>query len=100
MGVLIVLGLGVIFATIAKRATSGKGADAAAPVETTTQRISTPFGDTLITIPRGARMVDFRADGSRLLIHVRPPGVDDVIHIIDMETGKLQGSVTVGPRGQ
>lgn len=100
MGVLIVLGLGVIFVTIAKRMAVGKGADDAAPVGSSSARASAPFGDTLVTIPRGGRMVDFRAEGNRLLIHVRPPGLEEMIHIIDLETGKLQGTVTVAPRAQ
>ena len=50
-----------------------------------------------ITIPRGGRMVDFRSDGNRILIHVKPPGLEEIIHVIDLATGKPLGTVTVGP---
>jgi hypothetical protein len=100
MGVLIVLGLVVIFATIAKRMTAGKAPDAAATAESPAPKTVTPFGDTLVSIPRGSRMVDFRSDGQRLLVHVRPPGLEDLIHVIDLETGKMMGTVTVAPRPQ
>ena len=94
MGVLIVVGLVVIFVTIAKRMTAGKGAEVAAAAPAA----AVPFGEALVAIPRGGRMVDFRSDGRRLLIHVRPPGLEDVIHVIDLETGKTMGTVTVAPR--
>lgn len=100
MGVLIVLGLAVIFVTIAKRMTAGKGPEVAAVVEAPPPRPAAPFGDTLVAIPRGARMVDFRVEGGRILLHVRPPGLDDVIHVLDLETGKVLGTVTVAPRQQ
>ncbi len=98
MGVLIVIGLVIIFVTIAKRMGAGKGADDAAPAAK--PAAAAPFGDTLVSIPRGGRMVDFRSDGSRLLVHVRPPGLEDVIHVIDLSTGKSLGTVTVAPRPQ
>ena len=98
MGVLIVIGLVIIFVTIAKRMGGGKGADdAAAQGHPLPAAAVAPFGDTVITIPRGGRMVDFRSDGNRLLIHVRPPGLEDVIHVIDLATGKPLGTVTVAP---
>lgn len=94
------LGLVVIFATIAKRMIAGKGPEVTAVAETTAPMPVTPFGNTLVSIPRGGRMVDFRSDGHRLLIHVRPPGLEDVIHVIDLGTGKTLGTVTVAPRPQ
>ena len=100
MGVLIVIGLVIIFVTIAKRMGGGKGADDAAQSHPLPAAVVAPFGDTVITIPRGGRMVDFRSDGSRLLVHVRPPGLEDVIHVIDLSTGKSLGTVTVAPRPQ
>jgi hypothetical protein len=100
MGVLIILGLMVIFVTIAKRMAVGKAPEAAAVVETPPQKPATAFGDTLVSIPRGGRMVDFRSDGQRLLVHVRPPGLEDIIHVIDLQTGKTLGTVTVAPRPQ
>lgn len=100
MGVLIVLGLVIIFVTIAKRMGAGKGPDDAAAAAGPPAAAATPFGDTLVSIPRGGRMVDFRSDGSRLLVHVRPPGLEDVIHVIDLATGKTLGTVTVAPRPQ
>jgi hypothetical protein len=100
MGVLIVLGLVVIFATIAKRMGVGKAPDAAAIETPAAKAPPKTFGDTLVSIPRGSRMVDFRSDGHRLLVHVRPPGLEDLIHVIDLETGKMLGTVTVAPRPQ
>lgn len=101
MGILIVLGLVVVFATIAKRMTAGKGPEATAAIEAPAAKPpAVAFGDTLVSIPRGGRMVDFRSDGNRLLIHVRPPGLEDVIHVIDLATGKALGTVTVAPRPQ
>ena len=100
MGVLIVIGLVIIFVTIAKRMGGGKGADDAGLSHPLPAPVVAPFGDTVITIPRGGRMVDFRSDGSRLLVHVRPPGLEDVIHVIDLSTGKSLGTVTVAPRPQ
>jgi hypothetical protein len=100
MGVLIVLGLVVVFATIAKRMTAGKSPEATPAAEIAAPKPAVAFGDTLVSIPRGGRMVDFRSDGNRLLIHVRPPGLEDVIHVIDLATGKALGTVTVAPRPQ
>lgn len=100
MGVLIVLGLVVVFATIAKRMTAGKGPETTPTAEVAAPTPAVAFGDALVSIPRGGRMVDFRSDGNRLLIHVRPPGLEDVIHVIDLATGKLLGTVTVAPRPQ
>ncbi len=101
MGVLIVLGLVVVFATIAKRMGAGKGTEAAVAAEPPSPpKPAVAFGDTLVSIPRGGRMVDFRSDGSRLLIHVRPPGLEEMIHVIDLSTGKTLGTVTVAPRPQ
>ncbi len=100
MGILIVLGLVVVFATIAKRMGAGKGPEAPAVEAVPAAKPAIAFGDTLVSIPRGGRMVDFRSDGNRLLIHVRPPGLEDVIHVIDLATGKSLGTVTVAPRPQ
>ncbi len=97
MGVLIVIGLVVIFVTIAKRMGAGKGPDDAAAAVAPIAAPVTPFGDTVITIPRGGRMVDFRSDGNRILIHVKPPGLEEIIHVIDLATGKPLGTVTVAP---
>jgi len=100
MGVLIVLGLVVIFATIAKRMGAGKTPESAAIETQGPKAPARPFSDVLVSIPRGSRMVDFRSDGQRLLVHVRPPGLEDLIHVIDLETGKMLGTVTVAPRPQ
>jgi hypothetical protein len=100
MGVLIVIGLVVIFVTIAKRMTVSKGPEVAAQAQIAPQKPATPFGDTLVSIPRGGRMVDFRVEGGRILVHVRPPGLEDVIHVLDLDTGKTFGTVTVAPRPQ
>ncbi len=100
MGVLIVLGLVVVFATIAKRMTAGKGSEAALLGEGAVRKPPAAFGDTLVSIPRGGHMVDFRSDGQRLLVHVRPPGLEELIHVIDLDTGKVLGVVTVAPRPQ
>jgi hypothetical protein len=105
MGVLIVLGLAVIVVTIAKRAAPGKVSEQALS-EASPAGARPPgapmsgFGDVLVSIPRGGRMVDFRVEGDRLIIHARPPGLDDVIHVIDLGTGKTLGTVTVAPRPQ
>ena len=88
MGVLIVIGLVVIFVTIAKRMGAGKGPDDAAAAVAPIAAPVTPFGDTVITIPRGGRMVDFRSDGNR---------IEEIIHVIDLATGKPLGTVTVAP---
>jgi hypothetical protein len=104
MGVLIVLGLAVIVVTIAKRGGVGKVSEQAMPEAPPWARPPgaplTGFGDVLVSIPRGGRMVDFRVEGDRLIIHARPPGLDDVIHVIDLGTGKTLGTVTVAPRPQ
>jgi hypothetical protein len=101
MGVLVVLGLAIIVATVAKRLGAGKAPETAAALAVPTpSRPPAAFGDTLVSIPRGGRMVDFRVDGGRLLIHVRPPGLEDVIHVVDLETGRILGTVTVAPRPQ
>jgi hypothetical protein len=101
MGVLIVLGIAIIVATVARRMGAGKGPETAlAASAPAPARPAAAFGDTLVSIPRGGRMVDFRVEGSRLLIHVRPPGLEDVIHVLDLDTGKPLGTVTVAPRPQ
>jgi len=100
MGVLIVLGLAVIVVTIAKRGGVGKVSEQALPEARPAGAPMAGFGDVLVSIPRGGRMVDFRVEGDRLIIHARPPGLEDVIHVIDLGTGKTLGTVTVAPRPQ
>lgn len=87
MGVLLVVGFIVVFATIIYRAVnlpSSPGARAAASW----------FGDLPVTVPAGYRVAEMIADGSRL--HVRVSGSEgEQILVIDTRSGALVGRVVL-----
>ena len=94
MGVLIIVGFGVVVATIVHRignarssssvSNSSVGADAARP-----------FPATAIDIPRGARIEAMAAGPDRLVLGLVLPEGDRRLVVIDLATGRELGAVAL-----
>lgn len=84
MGVLIIVGVSVVAITIARRS----GIDA--EPETVATR---PFDDVSVALPKGARLIDWTADGGRLVLRVRAADGGERLMIFDLASGRRLGTV-------
>lgn len=83
MGILILIGLGVIMVTIARRTT--------APAHR-----ETGFKSLALDLPAGSHVADMDAAGDRLVLHVVLPGGRERIVVVDLVSGRLLGSIDLG----
>jgi flagellar basal body-associated protein FliL len=92
LGVLIVIGLGGLVATVAGRMANKSapaGASGAAPVA---------FGRSVILVPAGATLVSVEGAGDRLVARLELPGGEQQLVVIDLGTGKALGTLELVPQ--
>ena len=89
MGVLIVLGLGVIAVTMAKR--GGK------MMEGTTAPVAGAFVHSQLNVGEKCEIVESRTDNGRLLLWIDGPGPCRRIVILDIATGTQLGVISIQP---
>ena len=90
MGVMLVVGLAVVVATIIHRATQRQ---ATAPAASS----AAGFGHMSVTLPAGARVVEMRDAGGRLVLRLqRADGVETLL-ILDPATGAEIGTIDLRP---
>jgi Family of unknown function (DUF6476) len=82
MGVVIVVGFGVVLATIAGRLGHGG---------------ARPFAAAPIEIPKGGRVRAMTAEGNRLILRLSLPTGGQQILIIDLTTGARLGTIALKP---
>lgn len=103
MGVLIVAGLAVIGATVAKRIGGGATAPSAAAPALSAAGLAAgglggvQFGDKTIELPRNGRLVGVHTEAGRLILRVLLPGNRETLIVLDLATGERLGTVTVQP---
>jgi hypothetical protein len=85
MGVLIVAGLAVVLVTLAGRIMAGGEGGPQG------------FGEARVGIPPGARVVHSMADGGRLLVQLELATGGTRFLVIDAASGRLKGSIDLGP---
>ena len=54
------------------------------------------FGDITVPLPAGCAIAGMRPDGDRLFLRIGPDGPCSRIIAVDLASGKLLGTVTVG----
>jgi len=91
MGVMLVVGLAVVVATIIHRATQRQ---ATAPAASS----AVPgFGHATVTLPAGARVVEMRDAGGRLVLRLQRVDGSEALLIIDPATGAEIGTIDLKP---
>ncbi len=97
MGVLIAAGLTVLVVMVIKGAGNDAPraplAAAPAPAPTTTTTPAPGFGETGVTLPRGAEIVETSTGGGRIVLRLRQPDGARALLIIDAATGRRLGLV-------
>jgi hypothetical protein len=102
MGIVIVIGMGVIAVTLYDRLTARLGEEEPAAVVEAQQPAPAParpraFGTRELSLPRGARIEDMVAEGDRLILHLRLPGGQYQIMIVDLADGSRLGTLNLEP---
>lgn len=104
MGIVIVIGMGVIAVTLYERLTARLGEEEPAAVVEAQQPAPAPaparpraFGTRELSLPRGARIEDMVAEGDRLILHLRLPGGQYQIMIVDLADGSRLGTLNLEP---
>lgn len=93
MGVLLVLGVAVVIATIAYRVIHASTSTAAG----TPPPASRGFGSASVSLPPGARVVEMRGVGAKLVLRVERPDGTEALLVIDAETGNALGTIELQP---
>ena len=100
MGILIVVGMTVLLATVIKR--YGDGDTATAPGPASSAGLSAPiergFGERAVSIPKGAEPVETRLDGGRLVVRLRLADGASALLIVDAASGEKLGLIRLDPR--
>jgi len=97
MGLMIVIGLGVLGVTIAKRL---GGAGTTSPAQTSADGPPGVFGEVTLALPPRARIVDVTVDGRRLVLHLQLAGRDRALMVVDLEDGRVLGTIRIEPDSQ
>lgn len=95
MGVMIVVGLGVLGVTVAKRL--GGAGSREAPVAEAPQAPPAAFGDVSLRLPPRARVLDMAMDQRRLVLHLQLAGRDKALLVVDLESGRQLGFIRLEP---
>jgi hypothetical protein len=90
MGVMLVVGLAVVVATIIHRATQRQSATPAASS-------AAGFGHATVTLPAGARVVEMRDAGGRLVLRLERADGSEALLILDPATGAQIGTIDLKP---
>ena len=96
MGIMIVVGVAVIVATIVSRL-SESAVDAPPSLPTgALQR----FEDTQITIPSGYHVRDMQVDGNRLILRLESESNPVKVLVVDLSTGQRLGALELVPNSK
>lgn len=85
LGVLIAAGLAIVMVTLGNRFMAGG------------QGASPGFGQAHLGMPPGARVVHSMADGGRLVVQLELAGGGTRFLVIEQTSGRLKGSIDIGP---
>lgn len=100
MGILIVVGMTVLLATVIKR--YGEDDPAMAAASSSSAGLSAPiergFGERAVAIPKGAEPLETRLDGSRLVVRLRLSDGTSALLILDASSGEKLGLIRLDPR--
>lgn len=97
MAVMIVVGLGVLGVTVAKRA-GGSGRTETVDIRTAVPvPAPTAFGEVKLQLPPRARILDMAMDQRRLVLHLQLAGRDKALMVVDLETGQSLGLIRLEP---
>lgn len=96
MAVMIVVGIGVLGVTVARRAGGAGATDAARPVATPLAP-PTAFGEVSLQLPPRARVLDMAMDQRRLVLHLQLAGRDKALMVVDLESGRSLGLIRLEP---
>jgi|SRR5579864_837769 len=89
MGVLLVVGVAVVIATIVYRAIhQGVSTVAVAPAAS-----PHAFGSATVRLPAGAKVVEMRNVGSRLVLRFERVDGTEALLVLDPETGAVLGTI-------
>ncbi|HTS90778.1 MAG TPA: DUF6476 family protein [Stellaceae bacterium] len=86
MGVMLVAGLAVVIGTIINRASQRQPSAAAG------------FGHSSVVLPAGARVVEMREAGDRLILRLDRSNGSQTLLIIDLTTGAEIGTIDLEPK--
>lgn len=93
MGVMLVLGVAVVIATIAYRAIHQS-----APVAVLAPAGGVRgFGSTTVKLPPGAKVAEMRSVGPRLVLRLDRPDGSEVLLVLDADTGTALGTIDLRP---
>lgn len=98
MAIMIVVGLGVLGVTVAKRA-GGAGGNATDAVPAAAVPIAPPtaFGEVSLPLPPRSRILDMTMDQRRLVLHLQLAGRDKALMVVDLENGRSLGLIRLEP---
>lgn len=89
------LALKTIVGVMAVLIVAGFGALVGGMVMQTKQRGEAGFGAAELALPPGARIVETTAHGDRLVLRVALPDGEERLHVVDVNTGKLAGTIAI-----
>ena len=101
MGVLILAGMALVGYTIVKRATAPEASRrtvAAGSSASPAAGEAAPYGPVEIALPAGARILRTETAGRRLIVELELAGGGERILAIELETGKLLGTIDLKAR--
>lgn len=98
MAVMIVVGIGVLGVTVARRV-GGAGSEASGATAPVAVPVAPPtaFGDVALRLPPRARILDMAMDQRRLVLHLQLVGRDKALMVVDLETGRQLGTIRLEP---
>ena len=79
MTVLIIAGVGVVIGGLAMQA----------------KQMKTSFQPAEVTVPKGGRLVATDIQGDRLVVRVAHPDGQESLHVIDLGSGRMLGTVAI-----
>ncbi|MEQ9333662.1 hypothetical protein [Thalassobaculum sp.] len=98
MAIMIVVGIGVLGVTVAKRVGGAgdkeAGAQPAVAVAAAPPRV---FGEVALQLPPRARILDMAMDQRRLVLHLQLAGRDKALMVVDLENGRRLGLIRLEP---
>ena len=99
MAIMIVIAIGVLGVTVAKRV-GGAGDNevaAAQPAAPVAAPPPTAFGEIALRLPPRARILDMTMDQRRLVLHLQLAGRDKALMVVDLENGRQLGLIRLEP---
>lgn len=97
MAVMIVVGIGVLGVTVARRVGGAKPELATVQAEPAEMTAPTAFGEVTLQLPPRARILDMAMDQRRLVLHLQLAGRDKALMVVDLESGRSLGLIRLEP---